>query len=86
MSCFTKHDISSHFLRISSREYRATFPANEWKILPYPTDFLHVENSNFYLVSWPSMYAGIIIECTVLLYSHYPEHNLKKQEMFSYGQ
>ena len=34
-------------------EDRATFHANEGKvekILPYPTDFLHVGNSNFYLV------------------------------------
>ena len=52
--CFVFQNVTfPHISYTYLAEDRATFHANEGKvekILPYPTDFLHVENSNFYLV------------------------------------
>ena len=52
--CFVFQNVTfPHISHTYLAEDRATFRVNEGKvekILPYPTDFLHVGNSNFYLV------------------------------------
>ena len=58
MSCLLKHDIFSRFLLISGRGWGRILE-NEWNVpnmLPYPTDFLHVQNPNFHLVDQKSSF------------------------------